>query len=108
MRVLELDDLEELLGIHFAVVNQAKAIPELDPNKVQTVQTYFLFFGTNASRVKIHASCPSFFHNRKGNLASLLAVWSEDASGDLAEELFEHGGDCVDGEGVDVDESALK
>ena len=40
-------------GIHFAVVNQAKAIPELDPNKVQSVQTYFLyflFFGTNASR----------------------------------------------------------
>ena len=39
---------------------------------------------------------------------SLLAVRAEDAAGDLAEELLEHRGDRVDGEGVDVDEAALK
>ena len=38
----------------------------------------------------------------------LFAVRAEDAAGDLAEELLEHRGDGVDGEGVDVDEAALK
>ena len=41
-------------------------------------------------------------------LSSLLAVRAEDAAGDLAEELLEHGGDGVDGERVDVDEAALR
>ena len=39
---------------------------------------------------------------------SLLAVRTEDAAGDLAEELFEHGGDGVHGERVDVYEAALR
>ena len=39
---------------------------------------------------------------------SLLAVRAEDAAGDLAEKLFQHGGDGVHGEGVDVDEAALE
>ena len=40
--------------------------------------------------------------------ASLLAVRAEDAAGDLAEELLEHGGDGVHRERVDVDEAALR
>ena len=96
MRVFELDDIEEFLETTNDAVNHERIHPRNCIYELIYHSAWYLAHEVINNEITTMVM-----------RSSLLAVRTEDAAGDLAEELFEHGGDGVHRERVDVDEAAL-